>query len=104
MLEIDAVSRRLKISGWISEFSGRKSCIRISANSTAASATNVSAVAMYIWPTTLWSALVARSIQPGRVAGTPRVTTSGRGGASLCRGRRRHWSRSSGIGLDRPRR
>ncbi len=58
----DALINRLKISGLIRSFSGTINCSRISANSVAASASRVSAVAMNSSATVLWSALVARSI------------------------------------------
>jgi hypothetical protein len=42
--DTDGLIRRLKISGWISEFSGTISCTRISVNSVAANASRLRAV------------------------------------------------------------
>ena len=73
----NAESSRSKITGWISVFSGIISCSRIIRNSAIAAVAKRRAVAMYIRPTALCSALVTRVIQAFCSRGTCSLTTSG---------------------------
>ncbi len=57
--------------------SGTISWIRIITSSVIAAARKVSAVAMYIRPTALWSPEVTRPIQSRRPSASPSETTSG---------------------------
>ncbi len=74
---------RLKVTGVSSEFSGIASCSRISSSSTRAMKRKPSAATIITRPTSLWSALVAISIQRGRRRGKPSATTSGTSGSSV---------------------